>query len=1130
MSRFSIDWSEFSLQVMVTFGHFLWQACVIGFVLFVAQHVGESFRDSQILCRRRSTKSSVSLGETDLRGANLRYTIACLAFFSLPICVVATFEMVHQSRGSIFLATNNPIETLAIPTASETRSNSPLTSDSVQVLSSPEMPAEPLLTSRAQLQFVEPIGKPDLTNPDTPWVERTQSFAPYLLIAYAIGVAMLLSRFGISIIGSSRLRRTLQPITDSNLLKVISEQSSRLGLKRVPIVALCQRVSVPVVVGIVKPMILLPPALLCGLDPNHIAAILTHEMAHIRRYDLIVNLVQRIVEALLFFHPVTWWISRSMSVERESCCDDVAAACTGRLSYASALLQMAELCIGNNARRRTALTSLSADGGNITDFGYRIRRLIGAEEKSRIGISRRSVAVGLAMVLLVTFSFVAWGQSQNSAEKAAEDGVVSSIFTPEPLWRTKLAADDVASDTLSRVSPVVVAGKRVLSIDKDFDLQTGTAIQNAFARRPRKNALNITLDPVFRRTSSDGEFFVDVSSYAMRDKFVPQSSDIRVLRATDGTQVGVTIRMNYFDGNTCDVDVENGGNFVLLGIDNEVFVYRTETGQVETTMPVRTKRVDAVAFCPDGKWLVVSDQNDLHFWRWRDQAPVKTIHAGRKIDSLVFTPDGQYLAEGPDMRKDIQIRDMRTLEIVASLKDEVGSPLIVSSMDISPNGRYLVAHNEVTVDPTKLTIPHHVHVWDLKERGKPLFQIATGERVRNVAFGDGGRMVVGEFSGAAHGALLAAWKLPDEVINRQVDSQRDAKDRLGDGIQWSRWGDENGLLSGARLILPAGGLKPGQMLVVEYRLANVSKEKKTLKCYLNKGMQFTSLSNDSRIGGFGLDWHREPVTLSIEPGEVFIDTEHLVSIDTTGLEPGRYHAALGSAFRYPDSVEPQTTHHISHFGSIPFMIDGQSAARFVELPKSDIQWGKPIAGLQVGARFAGDPTAIAIGATIEADLFVANVTDDPIECSVVLPHPQDGWLFNVEDQTRHTIMLQRPMHFSSPFPQQYSQLKLAPGEISELTGDQDKKDERPSHPRAKFEVAKTKIDEQSWSDYTIKGRLVTQGGQYSAIFDVTLLRPEIPAMRLELDTGNVPFTVSKPGENGLAAEETDNTPRPISLD
>ncbi len=492
---------------------------------------------------------------------------------------------------------------------------------------------------------------------------------------------------------------------------------------------------------------------------------------------------------------------------------------------------------------------------------------------------------------------------------------------------------------------------------------------------------------------------------------------------------------------------------------------------------------------------------------------MKTIHVGRKIDSLVFTPDGQYLAEGPDTREDIQIRDMRTLEVVASLKDEVDSPLMVTSMDITPDGRYLVAHNEVSVDQTKLTIPHRIHVWDLQSRGKPVFQIATGEWVRKVEFSDDGRMIVGEFSGAAHGALLAAWKLPDELINRKVDSPSDANDRLGDGIQWSRFGDENGLRPGARLILPKDGLKPGQPLVVEYRLANVSTDTKTLKCYLNKGMQFTSLGHGNRISGF-LDRQREPVTLTIEPGDVFIDTEHLVSIDTTGLEPGKYQAALGSAFH-------DTTHEIPHRGSIPFTIVGESTVKVTELPKSEIHWGKPIAGLQVGARFAGDPKAYAIGATIQADLFVANVTDQPIECSLALPHPGDGWLFNVEDKTGSTIMFERqpPVDFFSP--QQYVHLKLAPGAVAPITGvsvlssySRASSDDAFSTtlPKARFQVVGTKEDaeapRQDGSE-KIQGRLVTQGGTYSAIFDVTILRSEIPALRLELDTGNVPFTVLK---------------------
>lgn len=1114
MSRFAMDWTELSLQVMITFGHFLWQACVVGCVLLVVQHVAESLRDSRSLLRLR--RGNVSLGETDLRGANIRYTIACVAFFSLPISVIATFAWVHQSRGPIVLVASDPVES---PSSSIVSANEAI--PTMANTDSPVLPPTATLTS-AEVSATKPIEPPTLVlEPQTSPVQRIQAFAPYLLVAYIVGVGFMLARFLLAIIGSSRLRQTIQPITDAKLLKTIEEQCARVGLKRIPIVALCQRVSVPVVVGIVKPMILLPPAILCGLDPNQVAAILSHEIAHIRRYDLIVNLLQRFVEALLFFHPVTWWISRRVSIERENCCDDVAAACMGRLPYAGALLQMAELCIGNDHRRKAALATLSASGSNSTDLGYRIRRLIGAEETTRVSFTRRSISTGMAMISLLTISLVAWGQSQQSANDEKPKGdEMGEVFTPEPLWQTKLAADDVAPETL-RLSPVIVAGKKVLSIEKDFDLITGKQVESTFVRLPRKNVLDMTLDPVFRRTSSDREFLVEVSVHGLDISWGwPMSYDIRVLRATDGGQIGTTIHVSQlFDGITSDVDIENGGDFLVLGVGNEVQVYRTETGEVETTMPVKTRRVDAVAISPDLEWLVVSDQNDLHFWRWRDQAPVKTIHMGRKIDSLVFTPDGQYLAEGPDTREDIQIRDMRTLEVIASLKDEVGSPLMVSSMDITPDGRYLVAHNEVSVDPEKLAIPHRIHVWDLQSRGNPVFQIATGEWVRKVEFSDDGRMIVGEFSGAAHGVLLAAWQLPNEIVQRRTDSPIDSKDRLGDGIQWSRFGDENGLLSGARLILPKDGLKPGEPLVVEYRLANVSKEAKTLKCYLNKGMQFTSLSHGNRISGFGLDREREPVTLTIEPGEVFIDTEHLVSIDTTGLEPGPYHAALGSAFFYPDSVKPNTTHELPHRGSIPFTIVGESAAKVIELPNSDIHWGKPIAGLQVGARFAGDPTAYAIDATIEADLFVANVTDQPIECSVVLPHPGDGWLFNVEDSNGSTIMLQRPVRFSSPFPQEYVQLKLAPGEITVLTKDQDRKDGTPSRPRPKFELAGKETDEQGWSDYTVKGRLVTKGGTYSAIFDIVIIRPEIPALRLELDSGNVPFTVLKPGENASTVDQ-----------
>jgi beta-lactamase regulating signal transducer with metallopeptidase domain len=396
MSILKIDWPEFSLQMMITFGHFLWQACVFGCVLLIVQYLVASLRGSQILALRRRSNQGARPELTELCGANIPYTIACLTFFALPLCVVITFVFVHQSRGPILMATSEPAQAIKPPAAlSPDRIPTPGTVE-VAVLPSVEM------TPDTEIHSIEPQQLTRSAFPSALRTDSLQSFAPYLLLSYMFGVGVMLARFGLSIVGSSRLRQTLRPITDSDLMRLIAEQSARLGLKRLPIVALCERVSVPVVVGMVRPMILLPPALLSGLDPNQLAALLSHEMAHIRRYDLIVNLLQRIVEALLFFHPVTWWISRCVSIERENCCDDLAAAGCGRFEYAESLLRMAEQCASiRGLKIAPQLESLAADGGNTSQLGYRIRRLIGSEETTRVGLTRRSFSMGLALFSLV---------------------------------------------------------------------------------------------------------------------------------------------------------------------------------------------------------------------------------------------------------------------------------------------------------------------------------------------------------------------------------------------------------------------------------------------------------------------------------------------------------------------------------------------------------------------------------------------------------------------------------------------------------------------------------------------------------------------------------------------------------
>ncbi len=439
MTLSTLNWTELSLQAVITFAHFLWQACLIAALLMVI--------DRWLLARQ--------LG----RSAKLRYLVACIAFFALPTSVAATYAMVHHARGPIVLASS-------ARNAEITPANARTTETSLSFT----VPQDDLAVDQGSvnqaIQTAHPVDASRSSNAlesSSDWSQPLQAASPYLLMAYACGVICLLARFGVSIIGSSRLRTMVEPITDTQLARIVTEQSARLQLKRIPVVALCQRVSVPVVVGIIKPMILLPTSLYLGLDPSQLAAVLSHEMAHIRRYDLIVNLLQRIVEALLFFHPVTWWISRRVSMERENCCDDVAAACMGRLPYAGALLHMAEISMRHQRERHTELASLAADGGNASDFGYRIRRLIDVTETTRIGLTRQSFFMGLALITMLMVSFVAWGQnpnpqdsqrntsaSPNTAATGTFQGRIMLTDVPPPL--PKLRVPSPQSPLLSKVA------------------------------------------------------------------------------------------------------------------------------------------------------------------------------------------------------------------------------------------------------------------------------------------------------------------------------------------------------------------------------------------------------------------------------------------------------------------------------------------------------------------------------------------------------------------------------------------------------------------------------------------------------------------------------------------------------
>jgi hypothetical protein len=187
------------------------------------------------------------------------------------------------------------------------------------------------------------------------------------VIAWFTGAVVLLIRLAGGSFVAARLRSNANRPVPHHLQDALDRIALQLGVSHPVRLLVSSLVEVPAVVGWFRPVVLMPVGALTGLAPEHIEALLAHELAHICRHDYLVNVLQSVVEAVLFYHPAIWWVSNQIRKERELCCDDLAVAASGdALTYVSALADL-ELCRPTRVR-----ASIAANGGSLLD---RIRRL-----------------------------------------------------------------------------------------------------------------------------------------------------------------------------------------------------------------------------------------------------------------------------------------------------------------------------------------------------------------------------------------------------------------------------------------------------------------------------------------------------------------------------------------------------------------------------------------------------------------------------------------------------------------------------------------------------------------------------------------------------------------------------------
>ena len=240
----------------------------------------------------------------------------------------------------------------------------------------------------------------------SPVTDPWQQAMPGIVMAWFAGAAACSLRLLMGFISAAALRRSRHAPVLTEWQQTLDRLIERMHVSRSVRLLATDRVDSPSVIGWLRPVILAPVGVLCGLAPEQVEALLAHELAHVRRHDYLVNVLQGIAESLLFYHPAVWWISNQIRAEREHCCDDLAVAASGDvLVYARALAELESM------RPAHFKAALSANDGSLL---RRIRRL--ADPVAAHRPAGWGVAWSLGALLLLGIAGVAvtgaQGQSQ----------------------------------------------------------------------------------------------------------------------------------------------------------------------------------------------------------------------------------------------------------------------------------------------------------------------------------------------------------------------------------------------------------------------------------------------------------------------------------------------------------------------------------------------------------------------------------------------------------------------------------------------------------------------------------------------------------------------------------------------
>ncbi|MRX11608.1 TonB family protein [Pseudoduganella sp. FT25W] len=247
----------------------------------------------------------------------------------------------------------------------------------------------------------------------------------WALCAAVLALRMLAGMLWIDRVSRHRGNHPQQQRWEAELARL----AQRFGIRREIGLRVVDTLASPVTAGWWRPVVLVPAALISGMPPDLLQALLAHEMAHIQRHDYLINLLQNVIETLLFYHPAVWWMSNRIRVERELIADDVAARQLGEpRRLALALSELERLRFSNHQLAQ------AANGGDLV---MRIQHLLRPAPQS-LNWKTAIAMLGVAMACVSVYAQATAADKSASADRAA---VVDFKTCAKPDWPEAAVAD-----------------------------------------------------------------------------------------------------------------------------------------------------------------------------------------------------------------------------------------------------------------------------------------------------------------------------------------------------------------------------------------------------------------------------------------------------------------------------------------------------------------------------------------------------------------------------------------------------------------------------------------------------------------------------------------------------------------